>query len=100
MLATLGLVSCASPKKPAIIYEVAEGLDMYGQPIASSNAAAAPAPAQRQTAAPGTAASNNANDGLRLPNMLTLPDENQLRSATPGSAPAGEATIIARPPRD
>ena len=37
------------------------------------------------------------DDGLRLPDMLTLPDDNQLRSA-PTFKKAGDATIITSPP--
>jgi hypothetical protein len=38
-------------------------------------------------------------DGLRLPDMLTLPQDDQLRSAS--SAPKdGKATVIVRPPEE
>jgi hypothetical protein len=39
------------------------------------------------------------DDGLRLPDMLALPDENQLRSAAPLKK-EGDATIIASPPTE
>lgn len=40
-----------------------------------------------------------ADDGLRLPDMLTLPDDTQLRSTAPLKK-EGDATIIARPPTE
>lgn len=40
-----------------------------------------------------------ADDGLRLPDMLALPDDTQLRSTAPLDK-EGDATIIARPPTE
>jgi hypothetical protein len=39
------------------------------------------------------------NTGLRYPDMLGLPQDEQLRSA-PGAPTEGKATIIARPPEE
>jgi hypothetical protein len=52
-------------------------------------------------AVPEPAAHNEPDDGIRLPDMLGLPDEGELRSAatSPGKAPESGA-VIARPPAD
>jgi hypothetical protein len=39
------------------------------------------------------------NDGLRLPDMLGLPQDDQLRSA-PATPKDGKATVIVRPPEE
>lgn len=39
------------------------------------------------------------NTGLRLPDMLDLPKDEQLRTA-PGAPNDGKATVIARPPEE
>lgn len=43
-----------------------------------------------------------ADDGIRLPDMLTLPSDNELRSArAPATHPAaGSGAVIARPPTE
>lgn len=54
------------------------------------------------TAAPASSVeklTSLANDGLRLGDMLTLPDDNQLRSTT-ALKKEGEATIITSPPTE
>lgn len=78
LLAALALASCAPPQ--AVVIEEAQKKQ---QP-------AAPAEPEKPALA---------DDGLRLPDMLTLPDENQLRSAAPLKE-EGEATIIATPPTE
>ncbi len=77
----LGLASCAAPK--AIVIEVA--------PVKPVKKAVADAP---KPSVPG-----DPNDGLRLPDMLALPSDDQLRRST---APSGDgaAPVIARPPKE
>lgn len=77
-----GLASCAAPK--AIVIEEA--------PIEKQEAVASiPQPAQPTLPA---------NDGMRLPeDLLSLPDESQLRSAAPVPKD-GDATVITRPPQE
>ena len=81
LILAIGLASCAAPKKALIIAEAPKG-----QP-----AEVALAPPEPSVPAP-------ADDGLRMPDMLALPDDEQLRSS-PGEAP-GEATVITRPPAE
>jgi hypothetical protein len=81
LLAALALASCAAPK--AIVVEDAPKKQQPG---------AAPATPVEKPAA-------LADDGLRLPDMLTLPDDNQLRSTAP-TKKDGEGTIITSPPTD
>jgi len=78
LLAALCLASCAPPK--AIVIAEAPKKEVPAKPAAT----VLPAPA---------------DDGLRLPDMLALPDENQLRSAAPLKK-EGDATIIASPPAE
>jgi hypothetical protein len=48
---------------------------------------------------PANRIANRQPDGLRLPDMLTLPQDDQLRSAA--VAPKdGKATVIVRPPQE
>lgn len=42
--------------------------------------------------------SSEKEDGLRMPDMLTLPDDGQLRSASPETS--GDAAVIVRPPAE
>jgi hypothetical protein len=78
LLAALAFASCAPPK--AIVIAEAPKKDAVIAP-----------------AAPETPAL--ADDGLRLPDMLVLPDETQLRSAAPLEK-EGDATIITSPPTE
>lgn len=78
LLAALCLASCAPPKA-IVIAEAPKKI----VPVAPA-APVIPAPV---------------DDGLRLPDMLALPDENQLRSAAPLKK-EGDATIIASPPTE
>lgn len=80
-LAALALASCAAPK--AVVIEEA--------PVKQQPAAAPAAPIEKPAAL--------ADDGLRLGDMLTLPDDNQLRSTAPLKK-EGEATIITSPPSE
>lgn len=81
LLAALALSSCAPPK--AIVVEEA--------PKQLQPAAKPSAPVEKPAA--------TADDGLRLPDMLTLPDDDQLRSTAP-TEKDGDATIITSPPSD
>lgn len=75
----LGLASCGPPK--AII--IAE----------------APVKPEVKTATPAPRVASHPDDGLRMPDMLDLPDEEQLRSS-PGPTGSGNATVITRPPQE
>jgi hypothetical protein len=76
----LALMSCAAPK--AIVVEEA--------PKTKTG---------EITAAPEPLVPNKPDDGIRLPDMLGLPDEGELRSAAsvPNKTPESGA-VIARPP--
>jgi hypothetical protein len=78
LLSALALASCVPPKA-AVIPEVPKKT-VIKAPVAPEKPALA-------------------DDGLRLPDMLTLPDDTQLRSTTPLKK-EGDATIIARPPTE
>ena len=78
LLAALALASCAPPK--AIVTPEAPKKPVSAAPAAPEKPALA-------------------DDGLRLPDMLTLPDDTQLRSTAPLKK-EGDATIIARPPTE
>lgn len=78
LLAALALASCAPPK--AIVIAEAPKKEVVIAP-----------------AAPETPAL--ADDGLRLPDMLVLPDDTQLRSVAPLKKD-GDATIITSPPTE
>ncbi len=81
-LAAVALASCA-PKKAIVIEEPKKS-------SAQEKSVADIAPAEKPASDDG---------GMRLPDMLALPDENQLRSAAP-SDKSGDATIIATPPAE
>ena len=81
LLSALALASCAPPK--AIVIQEA--------PKTQQPAAASTTPVEKTAALP--------DDGLRLGDMLTLPDDNQLRSAAP-TEKDGNATIITSQPGD
>lgn len=78
----LALLSCAAPKA-----SVAVETPVQQTKPAESAAVSEPA------------IPNEPDDGIRLPDMLGLPDEGELRSAasSPGKAPESGA-VIARPP--
>ena len=81
LLAALTFASCAPPKATVI-----------AEAPKKSVVIAPTAPTAPETPA-------LADDGLRLPDMLTLPDDNQLRSAAPLKK-EGDAAIIASPPTE
>lgn len=78
----LALLSCAAPKA-SVVAET---------PVKETKIA-------ENAAVPEPAISNEPDDGIRLPDMLGLPDEGELRSAAslPGKTPESGA-VIARPP--
>jgi hypothetical protein len=80
----LALLSCAAPKASV----VAEAPVQETKPLETA-------------AVPEPATPNEPDDGIRLPDMLGLPDEGELRSAAslPGKSPESGA-VIARPPAD
>lgn len=79
----LGLASCAAPKKALII---AEGPKQQGtQEQKATTTSVVPAPSRGE-------------DGLRMPDMLALPADSQLRSAAPETT--GDAAVIVRPPAE
>ena len=80
LLTALALASCGPPK--AII--VAEA------PVK---------PVAKPAAAPAPAVPSAPDDGLRLPDLLALPDDEQLRSS-PDPSGGGNATVITRPPAE
>lgn len=81
LLSALALASCA-PSAAIVMQEA---------PKKQQPAAASTTPVEKPAALP--------DDGLRLGDMLTLPDDNQLRSAAPMERD-GNATIITSPPGD
>ena len=78
----IGLASCAIPKKALIIAEGPK--EQPKQETAAVSKPSIPAPA---------------DDGLRMPDMLALPEDGQLRSTTPADG-SGDATVIIRPPAE
>lgn len=78
LLAAIALASCAAPK--AVVVAEAPKKKVVTAPAAPEEPALA-------------------DDDLRLPDMLTLPDDTQLRSAAPLKK-EGDATIITSPPTE
>jgi len=77
----MALLSCAAPK-PSVVAETPQPV----KPVETSADAALPtAPAQ-------------VDDGIRLPDMLALPTENDLRKVKPADGPAESGAVISRPP--
>ena len=69
------------------------------QPAATSSQETAPAQTTAATPEPTTSAPPD--DGIRLPDMLALPGENELRGSRPAAANSpGESSgaVISRPP--
>jgi len=90
-LLAIGLASCSAPK--ATIVE--EAPIESGPNIALTQPAISPiSPKATKPTLPIAR-----NTGLRLPDMLGLPQDEQLRSA-PGAPKDGKATVIARPPEE
>lgn len=122
MIAALGLVSCADPNAPRKsvsigrmgVMNVAPAADgsvaqVPGGAPADPNAAAQAAPSptiakparnrvspevETPVAKPGPA------DGIRLPNMLGLPEERDLKASNPSVPKSGDegGPVISRPP--
>jgi len=78
----IGLTSCALPQKALII---AEGPKQQAKREQQAATTQVPAPSRGE-------------DGLRMPDMLALPDDSQLRSAAPETT--GDAAVIVRPPAE
>jgi hypothetical protein len=85
LASTMALLSCAAPKAIVVIEE---------PPVSATETKAVPAMASEP------AAPEMPDDGIRLPDMLGLPDEGELRSAstTPGNGIPESGAVIARPP--
>lgn len=87
MFPALTIISCAAPK--AIV--VQEGAS---EPIPKSP----PTLAQDENAQPDLP--DLQNDGLRLPDLLELPGDEQFRTDVPGKPTPGGGAVISRPPTD
>lgn len=77
------LLSCAAPK--ALVVEDAPVSKKESAPL---TAAVAPEPS----------AHSLPDDGIRLPDMLGLPGENEFRSTRAATRSPGSGAVIARPP--
>jgi len=80
---SLALLSCAAPKA-----EVAEEAPVLKKETVEKTAAAVPEPSVN--ALP--------DHGIRLPDMLGLPGDNEFRSTRPATTGGGSGAVIARPP--
>jgi hypothetical protein len=82
---TLALFSCAAPKAPVVEPPSAAKKEAVAEPK-ESDAPPLPLP----------------DDGIRLPNMETMPTEAEFRATNPdqSSPDAGTGAVIARPPTD
>jgi hypothetical protein len=81
---SLALCSCAAPK--ALVVEDA--------PVSKKETAG-----QTAAVAPEPSVGSPADDGIRLPDMLGLPGENEFRSTRPATnTGGGSGAVIARPP--
>jgi hypothetical protein len=76
----LGMLACAPPK--AIVVQEAPASKPLAKPPQETSIAASPALPEAQA------------DGIRLPDMLGMPGENEFRT----SRPASSGAVIARPP--
>jgi hypothetical protein len=90
-LLAIGLASCSAPKATIVEEAPVES----GPNIALTQSGIA----QVSPKATKPALPIARNTGLRLPDMLGLPQDEQLRSA-PGAPKDGKATVIARPPEE
>ena len=98
LLLAIGLASCGAPK--AIIVAEVPVKPKEQQTVAAPEPSVPADPKEQQTVgAPEPSVPADPNDGLRLPDMLALPDDAQLRSS-PGPAGNGNATVITRPPKE
>lgn len=90
-LLAIGLASCAAPKADVVAEAAA---DTAPNPTLTRTDLADAKPAETRPKLPVVR-----NTGLRLPDMLDLPEDEQLRTA-PGTPTEGKATVIARPPEE
>lgn len=90
-LLAVGLASCAP--KAEVVLEQAPA-NTTPNPTRTQTELAGVSPAGTKPTLPVVR-----NTGLRLPNMLDLPEDEQLRTA-PGTPGDGKATVIARPPEE
>ncbi|MFD2255361.1 hypothetical protein ACFSSA_01615 [Luteolibacter algae] len=88
LLSAVALTSCEIPKQALVIAE-----------LPANNSASQSAQSSSQDKATPALPKTPSDTNLRLPDMLALPDENQLRSTTPGIASPNDATVITRPPK-
>lgn len=92
LLLAIGLASCAAPKATVVAEAPVNSAPKKSKATQTEVADLSPA-AIKPTPLPVR------RDGLRLPNMLDLPQDDQLRSA-PDVPKDGKATVIARPPEE
>ena len=85
LLPSLALLSCAAPKA-----EVVKETPVQKTEKPEETAAVAPEPA----------VGSLPDDGIRLPDMLGLPGENEFRSTRPAATGGGSGAVIARPPAE
>lgn len=91
-LLAIGLTSCFAPKA-TIIAEAPVNAAPKKNKVTQTAVADLSPQAIKPTPLPVR------RDGLRLPDMLALPQDDQLRSA-PAAPTDGKATVIARPPEE
>ncbi|MES2982230.1 MAG: hypothetical protein V4727_07950 [Verrucomicrobiota bacterium] len=91
-LLAIGLTSCFAPKATVVAEAPVNAAPKKNRTTQTAVADLSPE-AIKPTPLPGR------RDGLRLPDMLALPQDDQLRSA-PGTTKDGKATVIARPPEE
>lgn len=87
MIPVFAIMSCAAPK--AIVVEEAPS-----EPVAKSQPAVAP------VENPQPELPDLPNDGLRLPNLLDLPGDEELRAGVSDKPARGSGAVISRPPTD
>ncbi len=86
----LALVSCAAPKA-----------DVVEQPAEPKKEVVAEKPKEPEPpAAPGAPA--EPNDGIRLPDMMTMPDDSEFRATSPAASVSkpNAGGVIAKPPSE
>ncbi len=92
-LLAIGLTSCAAPKATI----VAEA-PVNAAPKKSKTTQTAVADFSQEAIKPTPLPVRR--DGLRLPDMLALPQDDQLRSAPDAPKDGSKATVIVRPPEE
>ncbi|MEP2776960.1 MAG: hypothetical protein ABJQ29_12255 [Luteolibacter sp.] len=94
---TFALCSCM-PKKAIIVEEIPIGPTEATEEALATAPTPPSAPAPKSAPAPLPDAAGD--EGFRLPDMLAMPDEDQLKS-TPGAGSGnGDGTVIAQPPKE